>query len=165
MNSLKTVLTVIVLAVVAGAVYVLINNNDTPSTPPPDVADGWSNPPKVEMPGSPAAESPFDSRSGGVPPASSTGGLAPPFSPNQPSGSAPEGGMAPPFSPASGLNASSGQAPWPEGGAGVTPPSVPGTSSTSLYVLSCPSLSVSSILPVRPSGHTGPGSSVGRATD
>ena len=131
MNSLKTVLTVIVLAVVAGAVYVLINNNDTPSTPPPDVADGWSNPPKVEMPGSPAAESPFDSRSGGVPPASSTGGLAPPFSPNQPSGSAPEGGMAPPFSPTSGLNASSGQAPWPEGGAGVTPPSVPAPSADS----------------------------------
>ncbi|MFH1922081.1 MAG: LysM peptidoglycan-binding domain-containing protein [Planctomycetota bacterium] len=114
MNSLKTVLMVIVLAVVAGAVYVLVNNNDAASTPPPDVADGWSDPPSIEMPTSPTGNSPFNSPvgSGSLNPSTAgLGGMAPPFSPDQPSGGAAPGGMAPPFSPTAGPNDFSGRPP------------------------------------------------------
>ena len=48
MNSLKTMLIVVVLAVIAGAVYVSINNPEP--VPPPGIAEGWSGPPNIEMP-------------------------------------------------------------------------------------------------------------------
>ena len=82
MNSLKTVLIVIVLAVVAGAVYVLVNNNSTPA-PPPDMAEGWTDPLTVEIPDPGTSQSPFDTFGGSTSPGSSPGGpggLAPPFS-------------------------------------------------------------------------------------
>lgn len=96
MNSLKTVLVVIVLAVVAGAVYVMINNNPA-SPPPPELTDGWSSSPTVELPDAATGGAPFG------PPfeagTGSAGGLAPPFSAEQPAAQASSGGMAPPFSP------------------------------------------------------------------
>ena len=61
MNSLKTVVIVIVLAVVAGAVYVLINNNGASPTAPPELSDGWTSGPAVEIPDSSAPQSPFPS--------------------------------------------------------------------------------------------------------
>jgi hypothetical protein len=103
MNSLKTVVIVIVLAVVAGAVYVLINNNGSSPTAPPELSDGWSSGPAVEFPDSTAPQSPFPSPNMGASVDASTaipGGLAPPFSPEQPSEQALSGGLAPPFSSA-----------------------------------------------------------------
>jgi hypothetical protein len=120
MNSLKTVAIVIVLAVVAGAVYVLINNNSSSPTAPPELSDGWSSGPAVEVPDSTAPQSPFNSSNTAASVDASTaiaGSLAPPFSPEQPSEQALSGGMAPPFSPASD----------PDALASPGPPNIPGS--------------------------------------
>jgi len=119
MNSLKTVLVVVVLALVAGAVYVLINNNTSTSMPPPEAADGWSSPPNVQVPDAATSESPFESRGMGVsagPSMASSGGLAPPFVPDQGPSEAWGGGAAPPFSPEENAKDDfAGRAPLPEG--------------------------------------------------
>ena len=100
MNSLKTVVIVIVLAVVAGAVYVLINNDGTSPTAPPELSEGWASGPEVEVPDADAPQSPFNSSntSASVDPSTGVPSMAPPFSPEQPSEQALSGGMAPPFS-------------------------------------------------------------------
>jgi lipoprotein-anchoring transpeptidase ErfK/SrfK len=121
MNSLKTVLVVVVLAVVAGAVYMMINRNPA-SPPPPELTDGWSSPPSVELPdaataGAPFAP-PFDAGMG------SAGGMAPPFSPEQPASQASSRGMSPPFSPSASpegtaarppVSGATSEAPFPPG--------------------------------------------------
>jgi len=99
MNSIKTVLVVVALAVVAGAVYVLINNNSAPA-PPSEVADGWSSSPSVEMPDIEVSQPPFGGGGEALPDGSTaSGALAPPFSADEPAEQALGGGTAPPFSP------------------------------------------------------------------
>ncbi len=101
MNSLKTVFIVIVLAVLAGAVYVLVNDNAT-RTPPPEVADGWSGSADVQMPDSLTGQAPFAPAGSGASVDSSmatSGGMAPPFAAPSSSFDAPDGGTAPPFTP------------------------------------------------------------------
>jgi len=114
MNSIKTVLVVVVLAVVAGAVYVLINNNSAPTPTPSELADGWSSSPSVEMPDIAVAEPPFGASAGALSDASTTAGsLAPPFSADQPAEQALGGGMAAPFSPTDSPDGLAGQTPLP----------------------------------------------------
>lgn len=99
MNSFKTVFIVVVLAAVAGAVYVLINNNSAPQ-PPAEITEGWSDSPSVEMPDAGSSVSGFNSTGSGLAAnsaMSSGGGLAPPFTPDQSSDGALGGGPAPPF--------------------------------------------------------------------
>jgi len=113
MNSIKTVLVVVALAVVAGAVYVLINNNSAPA-PPSELADGWSSSPSVEMPDIEVSEPPFGGSGGAlsdgaIPP----GGLAPPFSADEPAEGALGGGTAPPFLPAESPDGLAGGPPLP----------------------------------------------------
>ena len=97
MNSLKTMLIVVVLAVIAGAVYVSINNPEP--VPPPGIAEGWSGPPNIEMPNAATSGFPFDSAGSGPATESSgtgPGGLAPPFAPSQPLGDTLAGNMPSP---------------------------------------------------------------------
>jgi hypothetical protein len=100
MNSLKTVFIVIVLAVLAGAVYVLVNDKAS-HTPPSEVADGWSDSTDVQMPDGLAPFAPGGGTSVDASMATS-GGMAPPFEAKGSSFDAPGGGMAPPFTPSGG---------------------------------------------------------------
>ncbi len=91
MNSLKNLFIIAVLAAVAYGVYVSMSQ-DTRSTPPAGVADGWGDPINVEIPGSGSAL-PFDASSGigtglSGSPGGDAGGLAPPFSVTGPAESA-----------------------------------------------------------------------------
>ena len=121
MNSMKTVFIVIVLAVLAGAVYVLVNDKATP-TPPAEVADGWSDSADVQMPDSLAAQAPFGSGDSGASPDSSmaaSGGMAPPFTAEPSSFGASSGGTAPPFTPGPSLDDQAGRTSLPTDG--ITP--------------------------------------------
>lgn len=124
MNSIKTVLVVVALAVVAGAVYVLINNNSSPAPEPSELADGWSSSPSVEMPDIEVAKPPFGASDGAFSDSPSTaGGLAPPFSTGEPAEQALGGGMAPPFSPAESPNGLAGRPSLPGSALNPSPPS------------------------------------------
>ncbi len=113
MNPLKFMFIVLVLAVIFGVMWVTIFDRPEP-TPPPEVADPWPSPPKVEVPETATAEFPFGSPGTGgsvrAAPAGS-GGLAPPFTPDQPSDNAVAGGMATPFPPSGGSSEPAGYGP------------------------------------------------------
>ncbi len=105
MNSLKTVVIVVVLAVVAGAVYVMVNKKPGDDSTPVELADGWSSSPSVEMPDAEGLAPPFGSSGEAAPEGTAgDGGLAPPFSADEPAEPSVDGGMAPPFSPSEGAN-------------------------------------------------------------
>jgi len=78
--NLKTMVIVIVLAVIFGAVYVSLHDNGE-APPPPGLADGWGDPPSIEMPEVGGSGFPFASEEGAA--AASPGGLAPPFNPDR----------------------------------------------------------------------------------
>jgi len=125
MNSFKTVFIVVVLAAVAGAVYVLINNNSAPK-PPAEIAEGWSSSPNVQMPDAGSSLSGFNSTGSGLSAdsaISSAGGLAPPFTPGESSEGALGGGTAPPFPGQDSPESQATQA--PPHGAGLNAPLPP----------------------------------------
>ena len=127
MNSLKTVFVVIVLAVLAGAVYVLVNDNAS-HMPPAEIADGWSDSTDVQLPESPSLEAPFGPPGGASADASmaTSRGMAPPFSPETPSFDASAGGTAPPFAPPDAADNRTGPASFPTADLGLPQSTPPG---------------------------------------
>lgn len=108
MSSLKSLFFIAVLAAAASGVYVALNKSNTESPVPPGVCQGYTGPPKIQMPTAQGAAGQFPSNASSGSRTSPAMPGFPSFSMNAPAAAAstagptpPPGDLAPPFVPPS----------------------------------------------------------------